>query len=70
MHECDAWDFPQKFSKVRFRNGWLERQEFYNQALSRHRLIFGGSLHGLENVKSPEDLYRTYSEGKGAVFFW
>jgi hypothetical protein len=63
MYECDAWDFPNLFSRIRFQNNWLERQEFYNQALSRHRLMFGGRLAGLENTRTPEQLYRTYSDG-------
>jgi hypothetical protein len=66
MYECNAWDFPELLSPLRFRNGWLERQEFYNQALSRHRLVFGGSLRGLENVRTPEELYRVFGEAKGA----
>src|SRR5690349_18470721 len=67
MYECDAWNFPEFFSGARFRNNWLERQEFYNQALSRHRLVFGGNLNGLEKVRTPEDLYRIYGEGKHAA---
>jgi hypothetical protein len=69
MYECDVWDFPETFSKIRFKGDWLQRQEFYNKALSRHRLIFGGSLHGLENVRTPEDLYRTFSEVKNGELF-
>jgi hypothetical protein len=69
MYECDAWNFPQLLSGPRFRGNWLERQEFYNQALSRHRLIFGNSLRGLENVRSPDDLYEAYSQGKDAVLW-
>jgi hypothetical protein len=67
MYECDIWNFPRKFSRLRFERNWLERQEFYNQALSRHRLIFGGGLAGLENTRTPEDLYRNYCDGKGAA---
>jgi hypothetical protein len=66
MYECSAWDFPEPFSPMRFQRDWLERQEFYNQALSRHRLIFGGSLRGLEKVNTPEELYRVFGEAKGA----
>src|SRR5215813_2406267 len=54
MYECDVWDFPELFSNIRFQHNWLARQEFYNQALSRHRLTFGGSLAGLENATTPE----------------
>jgi Sulfotransferase family len=64
MYECDVWNFPEAFCRMRFQGNWLWRQEFYNQALSRHRLIFGGSLRGLENVRTPEDLYRVFSESK------
>jgi hypothetical protein len=64
MFECDVWDFPQTFSRIRFKRNWLQRQEFVNRALSRHRLIFGGSLRGLENVRTPEELYKTFGNGK------
>src|SRR6266487_2567865 len=64
MYECDVWDFPPLLSGLRFRRNWLERQEFYNSALSRHRLIFGENLRGLEKVRQPDDLYRIFSEGK------
>jgi hypothetical protein len=69
MYECDVWNFPETFCGMRFRRDWLQRQEFYNQALSRHRLIFGGSLRGLEGVRAPEDLYRVFSEGKDKPLF-
>ncbi|HUA67341.1 MAG TPA: sulfotransferase [Candidatus Saccharimonadales bacterium] len=69
MYECDVFDFPETFSKIRFKRDWLQRQEFYNKALTRHRLIFGESLRGLENIRTPEDLYRTFGEGEGNVLF-
>lgn len=69
MYECDVWDFPEAFCGIRFKRDWLQRQEFYNQALSRHRLIFGGSLRGLDGVRAPEDLYRVFSEGKDKPLF-
>jgi hypothetical protein len=69
MYECNIWDFPEAFSKMRFKHDWLERQEFVNKTLSRHRLILGGSLRGLENIHAPEDLYRTFSDGKGQALF-
>jgi hypothetical protein len=69
MYECNVCDFPEILSAMRFRGNWLERQEFLNQALSRHRLTLGATLRGLENVKTPRDLYRTVSQGKGAAFF-
>lgn len=69
MYECNAWDFPEFLSQKRFQRNWLERLEYLNQALSRHRLIFGGSQRGLENVHNPEQLYRTFSDSKGQVFW-
>ena len=69
MFELDVWDFPGSLQGLRFRGKWLERQEFYNNALSRHRLILGHSLRGLENARTPEDLYRVFSKGKGASFW-
>ncbi len=69
MYECDVWDFPQTFSGVRFSRDWLQRQEFYNGALSRHRLIFGGSLRGLEEARTPEDLYRTFGEARNGMLY-
>lgn len=69
MYECDAWNFPEFFSGARFRGNWLERQEFFNQALSRHRLVYGKSLRGLERVRTPDDLYEIYSQGKGAALW-
>jgi hypothetical protein len=69
MYECDAWNFPELLSGARFKGNWLERLEFYNQALSRHRLIYGKSLRGLESVRTPEDLYKVYGDGKGAALW-
>ena len=69
MYECDVWNFPEAFSGIRLKRNWLRRQEFFNQALSRHRLIYGGSLRGLEEVRAPEDLYRVFSEGKDKPLF-
>jgi hypothetical protein len=66
MYECDVWDFPGVGARQRFSGDWLERQEFYNQALSRHRLIFGGKLNGLENIRTPDDLYRAHGQSKNA----
>src|ERR1700744_1252129 len=61
--------FPNAFNPLRFRGEWLQRQEFYNQALSRHRLVLEGSLRGLEHVRTPADLYRCYSETKTATLW-
>ena len=69
MYECSVWDFPEILSAERFRGNWLERHEFFSHTLSRHRLILKGSLRGLENVKTPLDLYRTFSQGKGATLY-
>jgi hypothetical protein len=69
MYECDVWDFPRLGGRQRFSGDWLERQEFYNQALSRHRLIFGGKMRGLENIRTPEDLYRCHGNSKDALFW-
>lgn len=69
MFECGVLNFPKVFSKMRFKGNWLERQEFYNKALSRHHLIFGNRLSGLEGVRTPDDLYRAYSDGKKAAYF-
>ncbi len=69
MYECDVWNFPKMFSGLRFQNDWRKRLEFYAQALSRHRLVFGKSLSGLEKVRTPLDLYRVFAETKNARFF-
>ena len=69
MYECNVWDFPQGFGAARFRRNWLERLEFYCRALSRHRLTFGDSLRGLEQVRTPDDLYRCFSHAKDARFW-
>jgi len=69
MFECNVWDFPEVFSRLRFKRDWLRRQEFYNEALSRHRLIFGDSLRGLEHTRTPDDLYRTFGEMKNSARF-
>jgi hypothetical protein len=69
MYECNAWDFPEILSPLRFQNDWLERLEFYNRSLSRHRLILGNQVRGLDSVRSPHDLYRLFAETKNASFF-
>ena len=69
MYECDVWDFPKVFTDYRLNSNWLERQEFYNGVLTRHRLVFGNSLRGLEQVKTPNDLYQAIAERKSARFF-
>jgi hypothetical protein len=69
MYECDVWDFPEMFSAFRFRRDWRTRLEHYNQSFSRHRLVFGENRQGLENVRTPGDLYRVYAENKDAIIF-
>jgi Sulfotransferase family len=69
MYECDVWDFPEVLSSFRFRGDWRTRLEFYNRTFSRHRLVFGENLQGLENVRTPGDLYRAFAESKDAKFF-
>ena len=69
MYECDVWDFPELFSTYRFRRDWRTRLEFYNRSFSRHRLVFGENRQGLENVRTPGDLYRVYAESKDAKIF-
>ncbi|HEV2327588.1 MAG TPA: sulfotransferase [Verrucomicrobiae bacterium] len=66
MYECDVWNFPRAFSALRFRHDWCERLEFYTNALSRHRLVQKDSVCGLEKVRTPDDLYRAFAEGKQA----
>ena len=67
MYECDLWNFPRPLVKFRFRQNWAERIEFYNQALSRHRLIPEIDLSALTKFRIPEDLYRAYGALKGAT---
>jgi hypothetical protein len=69
MYECDVLNFPKLLSGARFKGNWLARQEFYNQALSRHRLIYGKKLNGLENIRTPEDLYQVFGQGKDAALW-
>lgn len=69
MYECNVWDFPALFKWRRFAGDWLARQEFFNRALSRHRLVWGGSLRGLEKIRTPDDLYRVHGEQKGATLW-
>ena len=66
MYECSVLDFPAALERLRMKGNWLGRQEFFNNALSRHRLTYAGSLRGLETVRTPEDLYRTFAEQHGA----
>ena len=67
MYECDVWNFPRPLLPLRFRHNWAERIEFYNQALSRHRMIEEHDCRGLDQIRTPLDLYRTFGERKGAA---
>jgi len=67
MYECDIWNFPHPLLAKRFRGNWVARIEFYNQALSRHRLIAPMDLRGLEKIRTPMDLYYAFGALKGAT---
>jgi hypothetical protein len=67
MYECDVWNFPRLLLVERFRHNWAERMEFYNQALSRHRLIAPHELKGLGAIHTPMDLYHAFGKLKGAA---
>ncbi len=64
MFECDVWDFPQALSPLRLRRNWRQRLEFYNQALSRHRLRVDDPP-GVE-ARDPASLYRVFAAASGA----
>lgn len=67
MYECDVWNFPCLLLPYRFKHNWVERLEFFNQALSRHRLVSKNESAGLGNIRTPVDLYRTFGAMKGAT---
>jgi len=67
MFECDVWNFPRSLLNARFRRNWAERIEFYNEALSRHRLIQNGDFSGLKKIREASDLYQAFGELKGAA---
>jgi len=67
MYECDVWNFPRPLLAQRFRRNWAARTEFFNQALSRHRLTAPDDLKGLEAIRTPVDLYRAFGRLKGAA---
>ena len=67
MYECDVWNFPRPLLNSRFKRDWAGRIEFYNQALSRHRMIAGKDFSPLKNIRMPSDLYRTFGALKGAT---
>ena len=67
MYECDVWNFPRPLLAARFRCDWAERIEFYNRALSRHRLVAGKDLATLKKIRAPSDLYRAFGDLKSAA---
>src|SRR5664279_4190695 len=67
MFECDVWNFPCWLLRSRFKRDWAERIEFYNWALSRHRMISMNDFSRLKTIRTPMDLYRAFGERKGAV---
>ena len=66
MYECDVWNFPTALLKARFKGNWAERIEFYNQALSRHKMVDSHNFSSLKNIRVPADLYRTFGAQKDA----
>lgn len=66
MYECDVWNFPRAFSALRFGSDWRERLEFYTNSLSRHHLVAKDDVRGLENIDTPEDLYRAFGKTRDA----
>jgi hypothetical protein len=67
MYECDIWNFPRLLLGYRFRHNWVERIEFLNQALSRHRMISGNDLAELSEIRSAAEFYRRFGQIKGAA---
>src|SRR5262249_33559373 len=67
MYECDVWNFPRSLLAWRFKRNWAERIEFYNQTLSRHKMITAENFSILKDIRQPLDLYRKFGETKGAV---
>jgi hypothetical protein len=67
MFECDVWNFPRPLLHARFQQNWAERIEFYNQALSRHKIVANGDYSPLENIRDPLDLYHSFGAMKGAA---
>lgn len=69
MYECDIWNFPRPLLRHRFKLNWAERIEFFNQTLSRHRLVSRRNLSMLRDIHTPMDLYRAYGAVKGATVY-
>jgi glycosyltransferase involved in cell wall biosynthesis len=67
MFECDVWNFPRPLLDARFQRNWAERIEFYNEALSRHRLVADGDYSRLKKIHAATDLYHAFGALKGAT---
>jgi hypothetical protein len=63
MYECDVWNFPRPLLAQRFRRDWAARMEFFNQALSRHRL----DVKETAAIRTPVELYQAFGKLKGAA---
>lgn len=66
MYEADFLDFPEALEWLRFKHDWSRRQDFFNQALSRHRLAIREPSSKVTAGIVPEDFYKLFGEGKGA----
>jgi len=66
MFECDIWNFPRPLLAARFGRNWAERIDFYNESLTRHRLVTGGDHSQLGHIRAAEDLYQAFGALKGA----
>ena len=67
MFESDVWNFPSPLLGYRFKHNWEERIEFFNSALSRHRMVSGRDSARLKAIRTPLDLYRAFAGRKGAT---
>ena len=67
MYEFDIWNFPRPLLSRRFARNWMERLEFYNRALSRHRMVQAGDHQALQAIRTPEALYGEFGARKGAA---
>jgi hypothetical protein len=67
MYECDVWNFPRGLLGLRFKHNWAERLEFFNQALSRHKLYSRKDRTRLDKIHTPSDLYHAFGDLKGAT---
>ena len=66
MYECDVYNLPKPLLGRRFLGNWAARIEFYNHALSRHRMVVGPDFRNLQDIRTPQDLYRKFGAMKGA----